>query len=102
MPSYDYRCNACGYVFTEEHPINAALPECPECESEDVRRIINSAPTIAQGMRANAGDGKNATKEQLKAKWAEESPKLRKHLRDKLGEDAIKDIPSLNYNYEDD
>lgn len=102
MPSYDYRCTACGYEFTEEHRIGASAPECPDCESEDVKRVINSAPSIAQGLRAHAGDGKRATKEQLRQKWAEESPKLRKQLRDKLGEDAVKDIPSLNRSYEDD
>jgi putative FmdB family regulatory protein len=102
MPSYDYRCSTCGYEFTEEHPMNALAPECPECESQDVKRVIKRAPNIAQGMRAHAGDGKKATKEQLQAKWAEESPKLRKQLRDKLGEDAVKDVPSLNHNYEED
>lgn len=102
MPSYDYRCNACGYEFTEVHSMNAPTPECPECESEDVKRLINSAPTVAQGMLTHAGDGKKANKEQLRAKWAEESPKLRKQLRDKFGEDAVKDIPSLNHNFEED
>ena len=37
---------------------------------------------------------------ELKAKWREETPKLRKKIRDKLGDDAIKDIPSLNMNEE--
>jgi len=102
MPSYEYRCNACGYEFTEAHSMNAPTPECPDCESGDVQRVINRAPNIAWGMRAHAGDGKKASKEQLQAKWAEESPRLRKQIRDKLGEDAVKDIPSLNHNFEED
>jgi putative FmdB family regulatory protein len=96
MPSYDYRCKACGYEFSATHSIDAELPECPECESTDVQRVIASAPTIARGMLTHAGDSRRSSHEQLRAKWAEETPKLRKKLRDKLGDDAVKQIPSLN------
>lgn len=96
MPVYDYRCETCGYEFTETHVMNAPLPECPECESSAVKRLITSAPAHAKGMLAHAGDSRRSSQEQLRDKWREETPKLRKKLRDKLGEDAVKDIPSLN------
>lgn len=96
MPMYDFRCGDCGYEFSEFLKMSADIPECPECEADAVKRLITDAPTIAGGMTTPAGDGKKATKEQLKDKWREETPKLRKKLADKLGEDAVSQIPSLN------
>lgn len=101
MPMYDYRCKQCGHEFTATHGINDPQPDCPECESQAVQRLITSAPTIARGMVAHAGDSRRSTKEELQDKWREETPKLRKKLSDKLGEDAVKDIPSLNADYDD-
>ncbi|MCA9884687.1 MAG: zinc ribbon domain-containing protein [Anaerolineaceae bacterium] len=96
MPTYAYRCQECGYEFEATHSINDVPPECPECESEAVKKRITDAPTFAQGMLTHAGDGRKASKEELQAKWEEETPKLRKKLRDKLGDDAVKDLPNLN------
>jgi putative FmdB family regulatory protein len=100
MPVYEYRCKACGFEFSATHSIDAELPECPECESADVQRVITSAPAIARGMLTHAGDSRRSSQEQLRSKWAEETPKLRRKLRDKLGEDAIRQIPSLNSDFE--
>jgi putative FmdB family regulatory protein len=96
MPVYDYRCKTCGNEFTETHPIEAPLPDCPECESVEVQRLITSAPTISRGIMTPAGTSRKSSKEELKAKWNEETPKLRQKLVDKLGEQAVRDIPSLN------
>ncbi|MDQ7023961.1 MAG: zinc ribbon domain-containing protein [Anaerolineae bacterium] len=101
MPMYDYRCQECGHQFTEIHAINDLQPDCPECESEEVQRLITSAPTHAKGMLTPAGTSRRSSKEELRAKWREETPKLRKKLRDKLGEQYVKDIPSLNANFDD-
>ena len=101
MPTYAYRCRDCGSEYDATHGMNDAPPECPECESEDVERRITSAPTFAQGIMTHAGDSRRASKEELQAKWQEETPKLRKQVRDRLGEDAIKDVPSLDYGSED-
>jgi putative FmdB family regulatory protein len=100
MPVYDYRCKACGHEFTETHPIDAQQPDCPECESAEVQRRITSAPTFARGFLTPAGTARKSSKEELKAKWQEETPKLREQLVNKLGEDAVKDIPSLNMDNE--
>lgn len=100
MPTYQYRCRACHYEFQETHSIHAALPECPDCEAEDVQRVITGAPTVAGGMLTHAGDGKRATKEELERKWAEETPKLRRKLRDTLGEDAVNNMASLNHDFD--
>ena len=96
MPVYRYRCNECSHEFEEMRSFEDELPECPECESVDVKRLIVSAPLFAKGVMANAGDSRRASKEQLRAKWAEETPKLRKKLRDKFGDDVASSVPTLN------
>lgn len=96
MPVYDYKCTACDHHFEARHGFNDDAPPCPECDGE-VQRLIRSAPTVAKGMLADPGDGRRTSKEQLQDKWAEETPKLRKKLVDKLGEDTVnKYAPSLN------
>ena len=96
MPVYRYRCPECGHEFEERHKLNEMPDECPECEHEQVQRLITDAPTHAKGALTHAGDGYRATAEQLRDKWKEETPRLRKRLRDKLGEDVVKKIPTLN------
>lgn len=45
MPAYDYRCKACGQRFTNFYKTyqdyDAARPECPQCGSADVTRLIS-------------------------------------------------------------
>ena len=98
MPYYDYRC-ANGHEFEARHGFDAPAPPCPACGTTEVQRLITSAPGVMQGM--NASLGKNASKEQLQAKWAEETPKLRDKLVSKLGEETVsKNAPSLNTKYD--
>ena len=98
MPLYDYRC-ANGHEFEARHGFNDSVPPCPVCGETQVQRLITTAPGIMQGM--NASVGKNPTKEQLQAKWAEETPKLREKLVNKLGEETVnKHTPSLNTKYD--
>lgn len=101
MPLYDYRCQKCAKAFQTRHGFDEAPPACPHCGHAELQRLITSAPTIAHGMVTLAGDTRSATKEQLQDKWAEETPKLRKKLVDKLGEDYVnKNAPTLNKNYD--
>ena len=100
MPLYDYKC-ANGHPFEARHGFNDPAPACPVCGATQVHRVITSAPSVMQGMNANAGSGSTATKEQIQAKWAEETPKLRKKLVDKLGEDVVnRNAPTLNKTFE--
>ncbi len=99
MPLYDYRC-ANDHIFEARHGFDDPAPACPICAAADVQRIITQAPRQLQGAGANAGDGRGASKEQLKAKWAEETPKLREQLVSKLGEDTVnRYAPTLNQTY---
>jgi len=98
MPLYDYRC-ANGHLFEARHGFNDPAPACPACGEAQVQRLITTAPGVMQGM--NASMGANASKEQLQAKWAEETPKLREKLANKLGEETVnKYAPTLNTKYD--
>jgi len=101
MPLYDYKCPECDNRFEARHSFSESAPPCPECGREEPQRLITSAPTHARGALTHAGDGYRASKEQLQDKWREETPKLRKKLRDKLGDDAVNSIPTLNHDYGD-
>ncbi len=96
MPAYDYKCPNCDHRFVARHGFDAPPPPCPNCGHGDVTRVITKAPIVAGGIMTPAGTARASTKEQLRDKWAEETPKLRKKLVDKLGEDTVrKNAPSL-------
>jgi putative FmdB family regulatory protein len=98
MPLYDYRCTECSHTFEAKHSFNDPAPACPACGSA-VQRIITTVPRVAKGMAADLG--KNATKEQIADKWAEETPKLREKLVSKLGEETVaRNAPTLSHKYE--
>ena len=45
MPTYDYRCDNCGYTFEEFQTIaNRKVPEgkCVECNNGDIRQVIGT------------------------------------------------------------
>lgn len=103
MPRYDYKCPNCDHRFEARHSISASAPACPNCGYAETKRLITTAPTIAGGMMTHAGDGRRASKEQLQAKWAEETPKLRDQLSKKLGEETVRqNAPSLFMNTSND
>lgn len=40
MPTYEYRCAACGHTFERRQPITAeALTDCPSCAAPALRRL---------------------------------------------------------------
>ncbi len=41
MPTYDYKCDACGAAFERFQPITSApIKKCPTCGKNKVRRLI--------------------------------------------------------------
>lgn len=99
MPRYDYVCDTCGRQFEARHGFDDPLPPCPEGHLT-VHRIITTTPRVLRGMAAPVSH--NASKEELRDKWAEETPKLRKKMADKLGEETVSKYGgTLNHNYEE-
>lgn len=98
MPRYDYQCDTCGVIFEAKHGYDDPPPPCPN-QHTTVHKLITSAPRMLLGMAASAS--KNAGKEELRDKWAEETPKLRKKLADKLGEDTVNRIGgTINHSFD--
>ena len=47
MPTYDYRCRACGHELEEFHSINARpLRKCPKCKKPKLERLIGTGAGI--------------------------------------------------------
>lgn len=43
MPTYEYKCNACGHRFEEFQSITAApIKKCPSCGKKAVERLISA------------------------------------------------------------
>src|SRR5260221_5581980 len=43
MPTYEYKCDACGYAFERFQSIMAEpIKRCPECKKAKVRRLIGT------------------------------------------------------------
>jgi putative FmdB family regulatory protein len=43
MPTYEYKCDACGHTFERFQSITAApVKRCPECGKSKVRRLIST------------------------------------------------------------
>jgi putative FmdB family regulatory protein len=102
MPLYDYQCNACRNIWEARHGFNAPRPDCPACGSDDTQKIITQAPTVASGVLTPAGTSRRSSKEELRDKWREETPKLRQKLEKKLGRETVqRNAPHL-YNSNND
>ncbi|MEM1013767.1 MAG: zinc ribbon domain-containing protein [Planctomycetota bacterium] len=47
MPTYDYRCDACGFAFEKFQSITAdPIRKCPSCGKLKVRRLIGTGAGI--------------------------------------------------------
>jgi len=47
VPTYDYKCRACGYAFEKFQSISApAVRKCPRCGKLKVRRLIGGGSGV--------------------------------------------------------
>lgn len=47
MPTYEYRCDACGHTFDEFQSMkDEPLQECPKCRKPRLRRLFGSGAAI--------------------------------------------------------
>jgi putative FmdB family regulatory protein len=77
MPTYEYRCDACGHRFSRLYrsmsgATEAAAPPCPACGAVECRRTVSrvaalsGAPPAGTGVSGPADEGaKYTTREQI-------------------------------------
>jgi putative FmdB family regulatory protein len=41
VPTYDYKCKACGDRYVDIHSIKQTSQGCPSCQSPDVEKVIS-------------------------------------------------------------
>lgn len=84
MPTYDYRCEACGHVFEEFQMMSdEPLTECPQCGGRVKRLIGGGIGVIFKGSGFYVTDNKSANsaapsspvKKDDSSKSSKESPK---------------------------
>ena len=68
MPLYDFACNACAHEFEARAEPGATAP-CPECASDDTRRLYRPiAPPAKVGLRGAAARRSNAKRAEREAR----------------------------------
>ena len=74
MPTYEYRCDKCGFEFEREQRITEKpIRSCPKCKAQKARRLISATSFVLKGggwykdLYSSAGGKK-------KAEGAEASP----------------------------
>ncbi len=98
MPTYEYKCNSCGFVFEELQSMNdAPIKNCPKCKGKVQRLIGAGAGMIFKGSgfyltdykKSNsspsktASDPKPAKLEKSTDTKAEKSPAVKKEKQAK-------------------
>ncbi len=55
MPTYDYRCDACGHTFELFQGMRDSLKRtCPECKARKLKRLIGTGAAILIGGRSSS------------------------------------------------
>jgi putative FmdB family regulatory protein len=70
MPTYEYKCDACGHAFEKFHSMTAEpIRKCPACKKNKVKRLIGTgAGLIFKGSGFYITDyGKDGKKDQRSA-----------------------------------
>jgi putative FmdB family regulatory protein len=95
MPTYAYRCPACGHQFEKFHKMNQTAPEtCPKCETVAERVITGGAGFVFKGSGFYATDYKKSLGEKPgKTEEKEGKPKKKKKGKVDAGDKAA-DKPS--------
>jgi putative FmdB family regulatory protein len=53
MPLYEYECRGCGHRF-EALVRGEALPECPECQSQNLERLLSMFAVSSETTKSQA------------------------------------------------
>jgi putative FmdB family regulatory protein len=56
MPTYEYKCSACGHAFERFHSMTAdSVKTCPECGGKVQRLISGGAGVLVKGSNPGVG-----------------------------------------------
>lgn len=56
MPTYEYKCSACGHTFERFHSMTAdPVTTCPDCGGEVQRLISGGSGIVLKGANPRAG-----------------------------------------------
>ncbi|MCX8010740.1 MAG: zinc ribbon domain-containing protein [Ignavibacteria bacterium] len=76
MPTYDYKCAKCGYVFEEFHKINEKPHvKCPKCHSKAEKQISLNSGLIFKGSGFYLTDYKQKKSDSDSPKESKSKPK---------------------------
>ncbi len=68
MPIYEYRCDACGHEFEKLQKLSAdPLRDCPECETDSLKKLISAAGFRLKGSGWYETDFKGGNTKNLHA-----------------------------------
>lgn len=93
MPSYDYECQACGYVFEAFHSMSTKLPiDCPKCGKPKLIRLISGGGAVIVKGTKTPCRGELKPKKKLKKLGEEkvEPPLWRSSPDGKVRKDILK------------
>ncbi len=92
MPSYDFRCNACGQALTlfyrSYKAYDEAVPTCPHCGAADLTRVITSVRIARAGSASYADMSAGEMLSVLEKGDAGEVSELHRQVYDSGGESA--------------
>ncbi len=55
MPIYEYKCNKCDKEF-ETLVMGSSTPECPECDSQDLTRLMSACGFVSKIKGGGTGE----------------------------------------------
>ena len=109
MPTYEYKCSACGHAFEKFHSIMAdPIKECPVCKKKKVKRLIGMGSALifkgsgfyttdyrSDGYKAQAsGDSKPSDSKPGESKAGDPKASETKNGDSKSGGDSAKAVPA--------
>ena len=62
MPLYEFRCRDCDHGWETRMEWKAPLPDCPDCGSENVRKVFHAAALVFKGSGWHVNDYKSSSK----------------------------------------
>lgn len=87
MPLYVYKCNNCEYQFeVRQRFSDEPLTDCPQCDQEQIRRVINPVGVVFKGSGFYVTDSRNGKTSSLmngKSQTEEKSETAEKKSDDK-------------------